>query len=66
MQVFVADLDEYGAAFCEQVSGDGQAVAQIGEIRVDAVSPSVSERFDLLGFSGDVVCVAVSDVSAGG
>ena len=66
VDVFIADLNEYGAAAGEQVSGDGQAVAQVGEVRVDAVSPSVSERFDLLGFSGDVVCVAVSDVSAGG
>ena len=65
MHIFVADLDEYGAAVCEQVSGDGESVAQVREVRVDAISPSVSECFDLLGFSGDVVCVAVSDVSAG-
>ena len=65
MDVFVSDLDEYGAGFGEQLAGGGQAVAEVGEVRVDAVAPGVAEGFDLFGFAGDVLWVAVRDVSAG-
>src|SRR6201987_5249455 len=49
----------------EEVAGDGQAVAQIGQVGVDAIAPGVAEGFDLLGLAGDVVLVAVLDVAAG-
>jgi hypothetical protein len=57
--VFVANLHEDRAAVGQQVAGDGQAVAQIGQIGVDAVAPRVAEGFDLLGLASDVVLVAV-------
>src|SRR5206468_4248607 len=60
----VADLHEDQAAVGEEVAGDGQAVAQIGQVGVDAVAPGVAEGFDLLGLAGDVVLVAVLDVAA--
>jgi hypothetical protein len=64
VHVLVTDLHENGPAVGEQVAGDGKPVAQIGEIRVDAVAPGVAEGFDLFGLAGDVVLVAVRDVAA--
>ena len=66
MDVFVADLDEDAAAVGEQVAGDGEAVAEVSEVAVDAVAPGVAEGFDLFGFAGDVFGFAVFDVAAGG
>ena len=66
MHIFVADLDEDGAGVGEQIAGDGEAVAKVGEVGVDAVAPGVAEGFDLFGLAGDVVGVAVLDVAAGG
>jgi hypothetical protein len=65
MQIFKPDLHEDRAAVGEEVAGDGQAVAQISQIRMDAVAPGVAEGFDLLGLTGDVVLVSVLDVAAG-
>jgi hypothetical protein len=50
----------------EEIAGDGEPVAQVGEVAVDAVAPSVAEGFDLLGLAGDVAGVAVLYVAAGG
>ena len=63
MDVFVANLDEDRAGVGEQVAGDGQAVAQIGQVGVDAVAPGVAEGFDLLGLAADVGLPAVLDVA---
>ena len=43
-----------------------RAVAQVGEVAVDAVAPRIAERLHLLRFAGDVVGFAVFDVAAGG
>jgi hypothetical protein len=48
-----------------KIAGDGEAVAQVGEVAVDAVAPGVAEGFDLLRLAGDVVGVAVLHVAAG-
>ena len=66
MDVFVADLHEDGAGVGQQISGHGEAVAQVGQVGVNAVAPGVAEGLDLLGFAGDVVAVAVAHVAAGG
>jgi len=63
MKVLVADLDEDAAGFGEQVAGDGQAVAQVGQIGMDAVLPGVAERLDLLRLARDLVELAVLDVA---
>jgi hypothetical protein len=57
VHVFVADLHEDRAAVGEEVAGDGQTVAQIGQVGVDAVAPGVAKGSDLLGLAGDVVLV---------
>jgi hypothetical protein len=66
VDILIADLHEDGAAVGEQVARDGEAVAQIGEVGVDAVAPGVAQGLDLLGLAGDVVLVAVLHVAAGG
>ncbi len=55
MDVFIADLHEDGARIAKQIASDGEPVAQVGEVTVDAVAPSVAEGFDLLRLAGDVV-----------
>ena len=66
VDIFIADLHEDGAGIGEKIAGDGEAVAQVGEVAVDAVAPGVAEGFDLLGLAGDVVGLAVLHVAAGG
>ncbi|AEO46714.1 hypothetical protein F11_01220 [Rhodospirillum rubrum F11] len=65
MHVLVADLDEDRAAIGQQVAGDGQAIAQIGQIGVNAIAPCVAEGPDLFGFAGNVILVAVLHIAAG-
>ena len=57
MHILVADLHEDRAALGEQIARDGQPVAQIGQVGVDAVAPGVAEGADLLRLAGDVVLV---------
>jgi hypothetical protein len=66
MHIFITDLDEDGAGVGEQVAGNGETVAEVGEVGMDAVTPGVAEGFDLLRFAGDVVGLAVGYVAAGG
>ena len=66
MDIFIANLHEDGAGIGEEIAGDGEAVAEVGKVTMDAVAPGVAEGFDLLGLAGDVVGVAVLDVAAGG
>lgn len=42
-----------------------RAVSQVGEVRVDAVSPSIPEGLHLLWFYGDVIGVDIFDSLAG-
>ena len=65
MDILIADLHEDGAGLGEQIAGDGEPVAQVGEVAVDAVAPGVAEGFDLLRLAGDVVGLAVLHVAAG-
>src|SRR5690606_16487728 len=55
---------EDGAGIGEEIAGDGEPIAQIGEVAVDAVAPRVAEGFDLLWFAGDVGGVPVLYVAA--
>jgi hypothetical protein len=64
MEVFVADLDEDGAGFVEEIAGEEEAVAEIGEVGVDAEFPGVAEGADHFGFLGEVFVLAVLDVAA--
>src|SRR5262245_22242808 len=66
MNIFVADLHDEGTRLGEQIASYGEAVAEVSEIAVDAVAPSVAEGFDLLRLAGDVVGLAVLHVAAGG
>ena len=66
MHILIADLHEDRAGIGKQIARDGEPVAQVGEIAVDAVAPCVAERLDLLRLAGDVVGVAVLHVAAGG
>ncbi len=66
MDIFIADLNEDGAGIGQKIAGDGEPVAQVGEIAVNSVAPGVAEGLDLLRLAGDVVGVAVLHVAAGG
>src|SRR4051812_18579409 len=65
MYILIADLHEYRTRICQQITHHGQPVAQIGKVTLDAVAPSVSEGLNLLGFTGNVLEVAIPYVTAG-
>ena len=62
VQVLVADLHEDAAGVAEQLAGHRQAVAQVGEIGVDAERPGVAVRLDHLRLAGQVL-LPVLDVA---
>jgi len=64
MHIFVADLDEAGAGFVEEIAGEEETVAEIGEVGVDAEFPSIAEGADHFWFLGKVFVLAVLDVAA--
>ena len=66
VHILVADLDEDTAALGQQVARHRQAVAQVGEVGVDAVAPGVAEGLHLFGLARQVVGLAVLHVAAGG
>ena len=49
MDIFIADLHEDRARLGEQVARDGKAVAQVGQVAVNAVAPSVAEALTCSG-----------------
>src|SRR5438034_521595 len=57
MSILVADLHENAAGIGKKVACDGKAIAEIGEVAMDAIAPSVPEGFDLLRLAGDVADV---------
>ena len=66
MNIFIPNLDKNRSALGQQIASHGQPVAKIGQIRVDAVAPSVTEGLDLLWLAGDVIGLAVAHVAASG
>ena len=63
MDVLVADLDEAASALVQQLACQQQAVAEIGEIGVDAQLPGVAEGANLLRLGGEVLIPAVGDLA---
>ena len=66
MHILVPDLHEDAAALGEQVAGGGEAVAEVGEVAVDAQLPGVAEGLDLLRLAGQVLGLGVLDVALAG
>jgi len=64
MNVLFTDLDEDGAGFVEEVAGEEEAVAEIGQVGVDAELPGVAEGANHFGFLGEVFVFAIFDVAA--
>ena len=64
MDILISDLHEDGTRIDEQISGHSEAVAEISEVAVDAVAPSVAEGLYLFWFTGDVLDIAVLHVAA--
>ena len=52
MYIFITNLHEDTPAIGQQLSGNNQTVAQVGEVGVDAERPGVAVCFDLLAFAG--------------
>src|SRR5205823_1623810 len=65
VDVFVAYLNEERTGVSEEIAGNDEPVAQVREITVDSVAPSVTKRFDLLWLASDVISLAVLHVAAG-
>ena len=63
MHVLVADLHEDAATLGQQFPHQQQAVAQVGEVGVDAQLPGVAESADLLRLGGQVLVLAVLHVA---
>src|SRR5437016_9351417 len=63
MNVLVADLDEYGSRFRQEIPSNSQSVAKVCEIAMYPVPPGVAKGFDLFGLAGDVRDVAVLHVA---
>jgi hypothetical protein len=66
VDVLVADLDEAAAALGEQVPRHDEAVAEVGEVGVDAEFPGVAEGLDLLDLAAGVFELAVLHVALAG
>ena len=66
VDILVADLDEEASAFGEEFAGEDEAVAEVGEVGVDAEFPGVAEGADLFGLAGGVLGLAVLDVALAG
>ena len=66
MHVLIADLHEDAAGLGEQVAGDDEPVAQVGQVGVDAELPGVAEGRDLLRLAGGVLGLAVLHVALAG
>jgi hypothetical protein len=58
MYVFLAYLQEDRPGFGQQVPGNREPVAQVGQVAMNPVAPRVTERLDLFGLARDVGCVA--------
>jgi len=63
VDVFIRDLDKDGAAGGEEVAGEQEAVAQVGQVRVQAELPGVAVGLDHFRFAGHVFVVIVGDVA---
>jgi len=57
-------LDKAGAGFVEEVAGEEEAVAEIGEVGVDAELPGVAESADHFWLLGEVFVLAILHVAA--
>ena len=66
MHVLVPDLHKHRAALGQQVPRHRQPVAQIAQIRMNAVPPRVAERLHLFRLPCDVLRLPVLNVAAGG
>ena len=62
MDVFLADLHEAASALVQQLAREQQAVAQVGQVGVDAELPGVPEGADRLRLAGQVLVPAVGHV----
>ncbi len=63
MNVLITDLHEDRPALRQQLPRHRQPIAQVSQIRVDAVLPSVTEGFDLFGLARDVLLLTILDVA---
>ena len=66
VDVFITDLYEDGTGISEEIAGDGEAVAEVGEVAVNTVAPRIPERLHLLWLTGNVVGLSVLYVAGGG
>ena len=66
MNILIADLDEDAAAFGEEVARDCEAVAEVGEVGMDAEFPGVAEGADLFGLARGILGLAVLHVALAG
>jgi hypothetical protein len=64
VDILVRNLYEAGAGFVEEIAGEEEAVAEIGEVGVDPEFPGVAEGANHFGFLGEVFVLAVFDVAA--
>jgi len=63
MHVLITDLHKDAAGFGKQFAGQQQAVAQVGEVGMDAHFPGIAEGADLLWLGGQVFVLAVLNVA---
>jgi hypothetical protein len=55
MKILVRDLHETGPVLVEKFFTEAQAVAEIGEVRVNSKLPSIAESLDILRFLGQII-----------
>ena len=66
MYIIIANLNKDTAGFGEQITGHYQAVAQVGQVRMDTQLPGIPEGFDLLWLAGGILSLAVFNISFAG
>src|SRR5690348_5557803 len=55
VKILIADLDEDRSGLSQKVTRNGDAIAQVGKVAVDAVAPSVAKGFDLFWLASDLL-----------
>src|SRR5947209_1850273 len=65
MHILIPNLHKNRTGIVKQIPRSGEAIAEVGQVAVDAIAPSVAECFYLFWLAGDVFDLAVLHVAAG-
>ena len=62
MDVFIPNLHENRPGFVQKVTRHRKPIAQIGQVRVDAIFLCITKRFDLLRLAANLINLSILDI----